>query len=124
MPSRAHKACSTPGCPELVPPGKAGRCPDCRRKAERTRGSAHRRGYGTQHRDRFRRGVLDRDPVCVECRAAPATVADHWPRSRRELVELGLDPNDPKHGRGLCHPCHGKATAANPQQRGGWYAEQ
>ncbi|MEU6709988.1 hypothetical protein ABZ897_00800 [Nonomuraea sp. NPDC046802] len=50
----------------------------------------------------------------------PSTVADHHPLSRRELVARGLDPDDPQYGRGLCTSCHGKETAANPEQAGGW----
>lgn len=68
--------------------------------------------------------MLARDPNCVLClqadRTEPATVADHYPRSRRELVERGLDPDDPQHGRGLCSSCHGRATAQH--QPGGWNA--
>jgi len=37
--------------------------------------------------------------------------ADHWPLSKRELVERGLDHNDPTRGRGLCGLCHASATA-------------
>jgi 5-methylcytosine-specific restriction protein A len=47
-------------------------------------------------------------------------VADHWPRDRRELERLGLDPDDPQHGRGLCASCHGKHTAKT--QPGGFNA--
>ena len=47
-----------------------------------------------------------------------ATVADHWPTSRRDLIAKGKDPNDPNHGRGLCASCHGRETAAH--QPGGW----
>jgi 5-methylcytosine-specific restriction protein A len=115
------KVCSQPGCPEFT---TGGRCAEHRRQAERRRGSASQRGYGQQHRQRFRRGVLDRDPVCVLCKQAPATVADHWPKSRRQLAAEGLDPNDPRNGRGLCASCHGRATATNPEQAGGWNAEQ
>ena len=49
-----------------------------------------------------------------------ATVADHWPLTRRELVAAGLDPDHPARGRGLCAPCHAKATALDPRTRGGW----
>jgi 5-methylcytosine-specific restriction protein A len=49
-----------------------------------------------------------------------ATVADHYPLSRKELIDAGLDPNDPQHGRGLCKPCHDRETAQN--QPGGWNA--
>jgi 5-methylcytosine-specific restriction protein A len=46
--------------------------------------------------------------------------ADHWPLSRRELTEQGLDPDDPRHGRGLCARCHSSETARH--QPGGWNA--
>jgi 5-methylcytosine-specific restriction protein A len=46
--------------------------------------------------------------------------ADHWPLSRRQLAAQGMNPNDPKHGRGLCTPCHSRETARD--QPGGWNA--
>lgn len=121
MPRRALTTCSTPGCPELTAGGK---CDDCARSAEQQRGSATARGYGKRHRNHFRKTVLERDICCVLCRQAGkwelATVADHWPLSRRELVEQGLDADDPERGRGLCHNCHSKETAKN--QPGGFNA--
>lgn len=110
------RVCSRPGCPNLTATG--GRCDDCKRRADRDRGTATERGYTSRGHRAFREVVLARDPVCVLCRSALATVADHWPLSRRELVEQGLDPNDPGRGRGLCKPCHDTATARN--QPGGW----
>jgi 5-methylcytosine-specific restriction protein A len=112
------RICSTPGCPHPV---ERGRCDGCRRSAEQHRGSAAERGYGSVRHARFRAAVLDRDPLCVVCDLAVATVADHYPRSRRELLDLGLDADDPRYGRGLCHPCHGQETAR--LQPGGWAAE-
>ncbi|QDY11401.1 hypothetical protein FJK98_02390 [Micromonospora sp. HM134] len=50
----------------------------------------------------------------------PSTVADHWPLSRRELVDAGLDANDPTRGRGLCKGCHDRHTSV--AQPGGWNA--
>lgn len=35
----------------------------------------------------------------------------------RQLVEAGLDPNDPAHGRGLCEPCHKQETARRAMRR-------
>jgi 5-methylcytosine-specific restriction protein A len=104
-----------PGCPEYT---QRGRCDGHRREAERQRGTARQRGYDSRHETQFRTAVLARDPVCVLCRTAPAEHADHHPLSRRELVERGDDPNDPKHGRGLCQRCHAKETARH--QPGGW----
>ena len=128
MTRRAMSICSTPGCPEYT---AGGRCTDCQAKAERKRGSASQRGYGTQHRRTFRAAVLARDPHCVctieahghgdPCGQA-SQHADHHPMSRRELTAAGLDPNDPRRGRGLCQPCHAKETAQ--AQPGGWAARQ
>lgn len=122
MPTRALKPCTNPSCDELT---SGGRCDTCSRTTEQQRGSSSARGYGKRHRDRFRKAVLDRDICCVICikndRWVLATVADHWPLSRRELVDQGHDPNDPDHGRGLCHDCHSKETAVN--QPGGFNQE-
>lgn len=117
MARRARKVCSTTGCPTITEPGHS-RCTDHEREAEQRRGSARSRGYDRWHEARFRRAVLARDPICQLCGIAWSKHADHWPLSRRELVERGFDPNDPKHGRGLCHRCHSTETAA--AQPGGW----
>lgn len=117
--ARAWKPCSTPTCPELVPPGTS-RCDDCKAEADKRRGTATERGYTSKaHRLGFRKGVLKQDPVCVLCKRRPSTVADHYPLSRRDLIDAGMDPDDPKHGRGLCKPCHDTETARN--QPGGWH---
>lgn len=123
---RALKVCSTPGCPELV---TTGRCDGCQAKAEQQRGTARQRGYDGRHDRLFRTRVLRRDPLCVctdddhdhgaQCLRV-STVADHWPLSRRELIDAGLDANDPKHGRGLCKGCHDRHTSE--AQPGGWNA--
>ena len=57
--------------------------------------------------------MLERDPICVICHEAPATQADHYPLTLRQLVAKRMDPTDPKHGRGLCHSCHSRYTAIN-----------
>lgn len=121
---KALTVCSRPGCPRLT---SAGRCTSCRADADQQRGNPRQRGYGQLHEQRFRPGVLARDPACT-CTATthghgapcgqPSRHADHWPRDRRELVALGLDPDDPANGRGLCHPCHSRHTATT--QPGGW----
>lgn len=126
--ARALRVCTISGCPELV---VSGRCTTHRRDADQERGSATERGYGHRHRIRFRDGVLRRDPLCVctdaghghgpQC-LAPATVADHHPRGRRDLVRLRLDPDDPRYGRGLCKGCHDRHTSAT--QPGGWHGSQ
>ncbi|HEY5834997.1 holin [Streptomyces sp.] len=123
---RGLTICTVPGCPAYT---DRGRCDEHRREAEQARGSARQRGYGTQHENRFRPGVLAKHPTCVctethhghgEPCGQPSVHADHHPLSRRELVAQRLDPNDPARGRGLCGPCHAKETAA--AQPGGWNA--
>jgi 5-methylcytosine-specific restriction protein A len=122
---RALRVCSVSGCPNLTPQG---RCDTHRAQAEGTRGTSRQRGYGRTHQARFRPQVLKRDPLCV-CQTAghghtgpclaPSTVADHHPLSRRDLVARGMDADDPRHGRGLCAPCHNRETAT--RQPGGWH---
>lgn len=123
--ARALKVCSTSGCPHLT---SSGRCEACQAKADTRRGTRQRRGYGRAHETRFRPGVLRRDPICTcdqqgqhthgrRC-YQPATVADHWPIDKRELVAQGMDSNDPAHGRGLCAACHNAITSLI--QPGGW----
>ncbi|MFJ3793883.1 holin [Kitasatospora sp. NPDC090091] len=122
---RALAVCTVAGCPELT---DGGRCAQHRTEAERARGTARQRGYGTAHRTRFRPAVLARDPLCVcdtqdhghgqPC-GRPSQHADHHPLSRRELAASGADPDDPRQGRGLCGPCHSSETARH--QPGGWH---
>lgn len=120
MPTRARRRCTRCGTPTVTSP-----CDTCeaRRQSQvdRRRPSASLRGYGSQRHQRFHDAVLQRDPVCVcpgcprcggQARCLrPSTDADHHPRTRRQLVADGEDPNDPQHGRGLCHRCHSHWTA-------------
>lgn len=117
MPNRPPRRCGRCGLPTV------GRCRRChaqvRKRSDTLRGDATQRGYGTEHRERFRKAVLARDAWC-KCGKHRATVADHYPQSRRELEAAGLDPNDPQYGRGLCASCHGKYTSqAQPGHRFG-----
>ncbi|MFJ4687068.1 holin [Streptomyces sp. NPDC088789] len=103
------------------------KCAPCLARSRRDRPSAAAQGYGREHRDRFRAGVLRRDRTCVcteeqhghatPC-GAPSVHADHHPLSKRELRERGLDENHPAYGRGLCHPCHSSETGRH--QPAGW----
>ena len=114
------RVCNVAGCPTLFE-GKGGRCPQHTRQADQARGTSRDRGYNTPGHRAFRAAVLMRDPICVipGCNQW-ATVADHYPLSRRELVERGMNPNDPQYGRGLCHQHHSVETAQH--QPGGWNA--
>ena len=103
----AKRVCPTAGCPNLT---SGGRCPTCQAQADTQRGTATQRGYTSRGHRHFRAAVLRRDPICVLCQLSASTVADHYPTSRRDLITAGLNPNDPQHGRGLCHPCHSSET--------------
>jgi 5-methylcytosine-specific restriction protein A len=112
----AKRICSTPGCPEIT---DGGRCPTCTTRSEQRRGSAAQRGYDARWRAK-RAAYLRRHPTCV-LDGAIATVADHHPLSRRDLVAQGVPDPDADHRlRALCAGCHGKATAE--LQPGGWNA--
>jgi len=116
---RTPRPCPHPGCPHLLAPGDTD-CDDqhgqakrkqAQRRTDATRPSPARRGYGRLHRTRFRDPILRRDPTCVLCRKRPSVHADHHPLTRTELLQRGLDPNDPRYGRGLCGSCHSSETA-------------
>jgi 5-methylcytosine-specific restriction protein A len=109
------RVCSIAGCPNLYQ-GADSRCPTHTKtaRAKRTDNAV----YSTAAHKRFRMAVLQKDPICVLCNTAESNVADHYPQTRRELVEQELDPNDPQYGRGLCAKCHNAHTAATSP--GGW----
>src|SRR5262245_52775334 len=114
--ARALKVCSRPGCPELT---DAGRCPSCRTAADRARGTAAERGYGSFWRRVIQPKYLAAHPIC-SLGPEPATVADHYPTSRRDLVAQGVRNPDAWHRlRPLCASHHSSETAVN--QPGGWH---
>ena len=119
MAAGAWRRCSNPDCHELHQ--GTGQCPACTAQGDRGR-RPQGNPYTTRGHRSFRRAVLDRDPICVVCGIAVATVADHYPVERRDLVAQGLDPNDPARGRGLCATCHARTTAQRTP--GGWNARE
>lgn len=113
------RVCSVPGCATIYD-SKQSRCDVHETAAKRKHWDATA-GYNTKgHRQRFRPGVLAKDPICVICQLTQSVVADHYPQTRNELIDLGLDENDPRYGRGLCKRCHDQHTAATSP--GGWNA--
>lgn len=108
------RVCNVPGCPN---PTEASRCATHRQQARAAR--VDNKVYSSTGHAGFRATVLTRDPICVACHMAVSTVADHHPRTRRELIALNLNPDDPQHGRGLCAACHNKHTAHTSP--GGWH---
>ena len=112
----ALRVCNVAGCPNLTPAPRCEQHQAAAAQARRPDGNP----YSTPGHRRFRAAVLARDPICVLCHANRSSVADHHPRSRLDLIDLRLNPDDPRHGRGLCEPCHNRATAEH--QPGGWNA--
>lgn len=111
------RVCNVPGCPNAT---DTGRCLKHRQQARAAR--VDNKVYSTSGHTAFRTAVLARDPICTVCHMQASTVADHHPRTRRELVDLKLNPDDPQYGRGLCATCHNKHTARTSP--GGWNANR
>ena len=114
------RVCNVPGCPTIFD-GTGGRCPAHAQAARAKR--VDNKPYSTKAHQDFRTSVLRRDRICVipGC-SKRSTVADHYPRTRRELVALNADPNDPQYGRGLCTHHHNTHTARTSP--GGWHAQR
>lgn len=103
MPARPRSRCTEPRCPNLTE--RPGRCPECRREADRRLKGRHTwRDYGPRHQ-RLRRQLLREQPTCQACKTAPATIADHViplrNGGRTERANL----------QALCAPCHNRKTA-------------
>lgn len=101
--------CVSPGCDHEEP------CPvHPRTPPVDHRPNSYRRGYGGKGWHRARTKVLRRDPLCTDPSGcdAPSVVADHHPRSRRELLAdpTVTDPDAPELMRGLCKPHHDAHT--------------
>jgi 5-methylcytosine-specific restriction protein A len=108
MPTSSPTPCSR--CGQRVV--RSGLCQKHLGQSERQRGTAKQRGYDTRHRDAFRAPVLARDGYTCQLCGADATDADHYPRTRKQLIADGCDPNDPQYGRALCGRCHHRHTAS------------
>lgn len=84
-----------------------------------TRANATDRGYDAKWR-RNRARFLKANPSCTDC-GQPATVADHDPVSRRDLIARGeKHPDAWRHLKPRCKPCHDRRTGR--AQPGGWHA--
>jgi 5-methylcytosine-specific restriction enzyme A len=110
------RVCGQPGCATTYD-GNQSRCDEHLTRAKKAHWQDTKVYKSAGHRE-FRCVVLERDPICVLCHLMAATVADHWPKSRKDLILLGFNPDDPRFGRGLCRSCHNTQTAQH--QPGGW----
>ena len=121
MPARPLKPCTVPGCPGRAETGRCARCRAARQHNPRLRvETAAQRGYDAAWRRR-RTDYLDAHPYCALCPRL-ATVPDHYPISRRELIAQGAtDPDADEHLRPLCKPCHDVQTSR--RQPGGWWQQ-
>ncbi len=115
--------CPVPGCPTLT---AGGRCP-AHGKPDR-RPNASQRGYGARWQ-KIRSAFLAAHPLCagVDGEHHPhcdgqATVPDHAPLTRRELVARGVaDPDAWEYLVPLSTACHGWKTV---RYDGGWGRER
>jgi 5-methylcytosine-specific restriction endonuclease McrA len=105
--------CAEPLCPNLVPRGQRGRCPEHRKERDREiKRLAKTPGYKTQGWQRLRRRVLERDGYrCREC-GRMADQVDHI-----VPVRLGGAQFDMDNCQSLCASCHSKKTAREPRER-------
>ena len=113
------RVCSVSGCPTLYDSSEGSRCAKHRQESKQAHW-AKTTAYSSKGHRQFREAVLRRDPICVLCGLKQATVADHYPHTRAELIDLHLNPNDPQYGRGLDKQCHDRHTAATSPS--GWNA--
>lgn len=110
------KPCPTPGCPALIPT-KDRACKEC---LKRIRHTTDRTPYKSIAHRRARAKLLALHPYCQceGCKAhkglctQKATIADHYPLERFELIAEGKDPNALCYMRALCKKCHDIKTAS------------
>lgn len=104
------RVCLESGCPVILTDGSTRCGAHARRRSPDTRPTASARGYDARWR-RVRAQFLKLHPVCALC-PAQATVADHHPVERRDLLAAGEPhPDAHHHLRGLCSSCHGRKSA-------------
>jgi 5-methylcytosine-specific restriction protein A len=114
MPYKPKVPCGYPGCMEKVESGTSPRlCPKHlalqRKKYDKKRGSAGKRGYDAKWR-KYRQWYLIQNPLCRICeqegRATIATVVDHV-----VSIKSGGSFWDPNNHQPLCKMHHDQKTA-------------
>ena len=106
-PNRIASPCSQPGCPAVATKGY---CPKHRRARQRAYAAQPnrqraQRQYHTGEWRELRAGVLERDPICMECKRAPSAEAAHI------VARANAGADTMTNLRGLCHSCHSRETA-------------
>lgn len=98
--------CAYVGCTELVSVTER-YCEkhQPKRLADKHRENANKRGYSSRW-SRISRLFLIANPVCSECRKAPAVLVHHI-----KPISEGGEIYDPQNLRGLCASCHAKIHA-------------
>lgn len=121
VPTRPPERCGTPGCRGAAQ--QDGRCPRCLASRVFLQQAGNPAAVYTGRQWRVRRlEYLAAHPFCTLCSAA-ATVADHYPISRRVLLAMGVaDPDTDDRLRPMCALCHNRSTAQ--RQPGGWNVER
>lgn len=114
------KPCTVAGCPNLSTGGKCEKhLSQFRKIRDSERGSSKIRGYTGVEYKANRITVLRRDPICVMCGRNKSKVADHHPKTRRELLAMGVkNPDHHSYMRGLCVSCHSSWTATTTPNPG------
>jgi len=106
MPKAPPHACHVPTCGLLLPRGEE--CPEhgARKRHDRERGSAHKRGYGRRWRRGPRAAKLAVDPLCERCLPSivEAEQVHHKDGDASNNVMANLES--------LCTACHSRETRA------------
>jgi hypothetical protein len=102
MPLRACVACGQALDVRVIRKGR-GRCPVCRRAADRQKDELSRRqGYRTAAWKRTAQAVVRRHPVCQRCGKRPSAIAHHL----RGLRPVDPGGTDERYLRAVCASCH------------------
>jgi 5-methylcytosine-specific restriction enzyme A len=120
MPSKPPRPCAQPGCSELV----RGRDSTCEEHARQRASQRENRGgssYGRRWSATIQPQFLYHNPWCALC-GREAKVADHYPKSRKDLIKEGVDmPDAFRRMRPLCMACDAKERPK--REPGGFHAE-